>query len=116
MTSGVDCLVFGERVPTSDGVQVWSDSRLVKWNWDVPRIFQASDSKRKEGDDYLVASIRSFVDAVHGVKNELFVSGRDLRQALEIAIASKLSAQLGNQPVKLPLKDRTLSLLPSSYR
>jgi len=80
MTSVVDCLVFGERAPANDGVQVWSDGYLVKWNWDVPRVFQTAEAKRKdidanyppfpwrhvlykpplrESDDYLVASIRS---------------------------------------------------------
>ncbi|MFN0170190.1 MAG: Gfo/Idh/MocA family protein [Bryobacteraceae bacterium] len=137
MTNGIECLVFGDRDKTSDGVQIWSDSHIVRWNWDSPRISQSGVGGRKEvaanyppflwkhvlakpplrdTDDYLVSSIRSFVDAVHGSKNTLFVSGHDLRQALEVAIASKLSAQLGNQPVKLPLKDRTLALLPSPYR
>jgi hypothetical protein len=137
MSSGIDCMVFGDRVKTSDGVQVWSESHLTRWNWDTPRIFKAGPGKRteidadyppfpwqhvlakpllRETDDYLVASIRSFVDAVHGEKRELFISGDDLRRALEIAIASKLSAQLGSQPVKLPLKDRTLALVPTRYR
>ena len=67
--------------------------------------------------DYLVSSIQSYIKAVD-VKNEaeLFVSGHDLRQALEIVIACKQSAVLGNQPIKLPLMDRPLTLLPSSYR
>ena len=48
--------------------------------------------------------------------SEPAISGHDLRQALEVAIASKLSAQLGSVPVKLPLKDRSLTLYPSPYR
>ena len=67
------------------------------------------------GDDYLVTAIRSFLDAVDKGR-ELFISGHDLRQALEIAIACKLSAQLGNRPVKLPLEDRSLALYPRPYR
>jgi hypothetical protein len=55
------------------------------------------------------------VDAVR-TGSELWISGHDLRQALEIAIAAKLSAQLQNMPVRLPLRDRSLSLLPSPYR
>jgi len=43
-------------------------------------------------------------------------AGELLRQALEIAIACKLSAQLGNVPVKLPLEDRSLTSYPSPYR
>ena len=67
------------------------------------------------GVDYLISSIRSFIDAVEK-GTELFISGHDLRQALEIAIACKLSAQLGNRPVKLPLQDRSLTLYPRPYR
>ena len=37
-------------------------------------------------------------------------------QALEIAIACKLSATQGNKPVQLPLEDRSLALYPSPYR
>ena len=67
------------------------------------------------GDGYLISSIRSFIDAIDK-GTELWISGHDLRQALEIAIACKRSAQLGNRPVKLPLEDRSLTLLPRPYR
>ena len=137
LTNGLDCLVFGDR-QARDGVEVWSRDYLVHWNWNAPRVFrsQAGSARKeidpnytpfpwrhilaspplREADDYLVASIRSFVDAVHTGSGSLFVSGHDLRQALEIAIACKLSAQLGSQAVKLPLQDRSQSLLPSPYR
>ena len=75
----------------------------------------STDSAPWYGDDYLISSIRSFIDAVEK-GTELFISGHDLRQALEIAIACKLSAQLGNRPVKLPLQDRSLTLYPRPYR
>ena len=67
------------------------------------------------GDDYLITSIRSLLDAVDKGR-ELFISGHDLRQALEVAIACKLSARLGNRPVRLPLEDRSLALYPRPYR
>ena len=38
------------------------------------------------------------------------------RQALEIAIALKLSAQRGHQRVHLPLEDRSLRIFPSPFR
>lgn len=63
----------------------------------------------------LVASICSFVNAVR-TGSELWISGYDLRQAIEIAIACTLSAQFGNVPVKLPLEDRSLTLYPRPYR
>ena len=81
-----------------------------------PALLQAQTADAAAADGYLVSTIRSFVDAVHMRSGSLFVSGHDLRQALEVAIACKLSAQLGSQPVSLPLKDRSLTLLPSSYR
>ncbi|MDP6505642.1 MAG: hypothetical protein QF886_18620, partial [Planctomycetota bacterium] len=64
---------------------------------------------------YLTGSIRSFLSAVE-TGSELWISGHDLRQALEAAIAAKLSATLGSVPVNLPLSDRSLSLHPSPYR
>ena len=137
MTSGIDCQVFGHATPYR-GVDVWTNNTLVRWDWAPPQIFRGSQAEgaRKEidpqypafpwryildrpilraTDGYLVSSIRSFVDAVFAGSG-LFISGHDLRQALEIAIASKLSAQFGNQPVKLPLEDRSLTLYPRPYR
>lgn len=137
MSSGIECLVFGGETPYS-GVDVWTDQALVRWDWGPPEIHQAKAGGQvrskvdpnyppfpwryildrpslRPADNYLVSSIRSFVDAV-ATGSGLFVSGHDLRQALEIAIASKLSAQIGNQPVRLPLEDRSLALYPRPYR
>ena len=137
MTTGIDCQVFGQETPYR-GVDVWTDDTLVRWDWAPPQVFRtarAGGARRpidpsyppfpwryildrpilRATDNYLVSSIRSFVDAVF-TGSGLFISGHDLRQALEIAIASKLSAQLGNQPVKLPLEDRSLTLYPRPYR
>ncbi|MSO22386.1 MAG: Gfo/Idh/MocA family oxidoreductase, partial [Acidobacteria bacterium] len=137
MSSGLECQVFGTPTP-SRGIDVWTDRALVRWDWGAPTIFEGADAKgaRRQIDpkyppfawskfmkqarihpseNYLVASIRSFIEAVR-TGSELWISGADLRQALEVAIASKLSAQLGNLPVKLPLKDRSLTLFPSRYR
>ena len=136
MSSGIDCQVFGQETPYR-GVDAWTDSTLVRWDWAPPDIHESSGSGARKKiaanyppfpwryildrpslrltDNYLVSSIRSFVDAV-ATGSDLFISGHDLRQALEIAIASKLSAQLGNQPVKLPLEDRSLALYPRPYR
>ena len=145
LSTGIDCQIFGlskaygqER--NRSGVDVWTEDALVSWSWGAPKIFRGTDAKgvRKEidpkyppfpwadvlahlplrkTDDYLVSSIRTFVNAVKAKsEKELFISGHDLRQALEIAIACKQSAVLGSQPVKLPLKDRSLALFPSPYR
>jgi hypothetical protein len=64
---------------------------------------------------YLTGSIRSFLAAVE-TGSELAISGHDLRQALEVAIAAKQSALLGNAAVRLPLTDRSLALYPIRHR
>ena len=63
----------------------------------------------------MTGSIRSFIRAIE-TGSEPWITGHDLRQALEAAIASKLSAQLGSVPIKLPLENRSHSLLPRPYR
>ena len=127
MQNGISTNVFGTATPYG-GVDVWSDSSLIRWNWGPPQIFQGFDKNgnRIEIDAnykpyefsefrYLTGSIRSFIKAIE-TGSEPWITGHDLRQALEAAIAAKLSAQLGSVPVKLPLKDRSLSLLPRPYR
>ena len=142
MSSGLECQVYGLTQTDGDkknrsGVDLWTDDAMLSWNWGPPKIFQGTDANgnRKEIDPhypphpepgvvkgaalgnshYLVTSILSLLDAVE-TGSKLWVSGHDLRQALEVAIACKHSAQLGNRPVKLPLKDRSLSLHPRPYR
>ena len=44
------------------------------------------------------------------------ITGETQRHALEVAIASKMSAQRGSVPIKLPLEDRSLVLYPRPYR
>jgi predicted dehydrogenase len=127
LTSGIECAVFGTATPCR-GVDVWSEDALIRWDWAPPEIFQGYDENRVRiridpkyksypfsEFGYLTGSIRAFLAAVE-TGSELWISGHDLRQALEIAIAAKLSAQLGNVPVQLPLKDRSLSLYPRAYR
>ena len=127
LTSGIECAVFGTATPYR-GVDVWSEDALVRWDWAPPEIFQGYDENgariRIEPQyepypwsefSYLTGSIRSFLTAVE-TGSDLWISGHDLRQALEVAIAAKLSAQLDNVPVQLPLKDRSLSLYPRAYR
>lgn len=43
-------------------------------------------------------------------------NGHDYRQALEIAIALKLSAENGHERIPLPLEDRSLRIYPHPYR
>ena len=127
MTSGLQCPVFGAETPQR-GVEVWTPDSLVRWDWDPPEVYQGFDAAGKrtrlaveydpyEWDrfGYLTGSMRSLISVLRG-EGELWISGHDLRQALEVAIACKLSAQRGSVPVKLPLEDRSTSLLPRAYR
>ena len=51
-----------------------------------------------------------------GQDREALCSGHDYRQALEIAIALKVSAHRGHQRVTLPLADRNQRIYPHPYR
>ncbi|MCY3552433.1 MAG: Gfo/Idh/MocA family oxidoreductase [Candidatus Poribacteria bacterium] len=127
LSNGLECSVFG--TPTScRGVDVWTDECLVRWDWNPPEIFKDYDphGNRIRLDPnynpypwsefgYLTGSIRSFLSAVDG-NGDPWITGADLRQALEVAIAAKLSANRNSAPIKLPLEDRSLALYPRPYR
>ena len=127
LTNGLECSVFGTPTP-GRGVDVWTDACLVRWDWGPPEIFKDYDQhdNRIRLDpnyspypwsefSYLTGSIRSFLAAVEG-DGHPWITGADLRQALEVAIAAKLSATRNSVPVKLPLADRSLALYPRPYR
>ena len=127
LTGGIECPVFGMETPYR-GVDVWSAESLVRWDWGPPEIYRGFDGEgrrvRVEHEyapyewsefGYLTTSIRSFISAVE-TGSELAISGHDLRQALEVAVAAKYSAKWGSVPLKLPLEDRSLALYPRPYR
>ena len=127
LTNGLACSVFGTQTPCR-GVDVWTDECLVRWDWNPPEIYKGYDQHgnriRLEPNytpypwnefSYLTGSIRSFLSAVDG-NGHPWITGADLRQALEVAIAAKLSATRNSAPVKLPLADRSLTLYPRPYR
>lgn len=60
--------------------------------------------------------LQRLLDAVDSGAVEVPCSGHDYRQALEIAIAFKLSAASGGERVTLPLADRSHKILPHPYR
>ena len=101
---------------------------MVCWTWDAPRMFVGftEDGSRIEIDPgyqpyeysefgYLTGALRSMICALK-TRSELAISGYDLCQAVEIAIALKESARRGNVEVSLPLEDRSLTLMPVPYR
>ena len=127
LTNGLEGNIFGTPT-TCRGVDVWTDECLVRWDWNPPEIFKGYDlnGNRVRIDpnyspypwrefSYLTGSIRSFLGAVDG-DGHPWITGADLRQALEVAIAAKLSATRNSTPVKLPLEDRSLALYPRPYR
>ena len=127
LSNGLACTVFGEQTPHR-GVDVWSDEALVRWDWGAPEIYQGFDPSgtriRVERPytplayprfSYMATSILSFLEVLEK-GGELYISGSDLRQSLEVAIAAKYSALWGSVPLKLPLEDRSLALYPRAYR
>lgn len=127
LSNGLTCPIFSEATQTR-GVDVWTDDALIRWDWGPPVIYQGFDETgaRIRIDrpytpleyprfSYLGTSILSFLDAVEN-GGELYVSGHDLRQSLEAAVAAKHSALRGSAPLKLPLADRSLALYPRAYR
>jgi predicted dehydrogenase len=128
MSNGIEGAIFGENTPYG-GVDVWTEDSLIRWDWgNVMDIYQGFDKNgaRIKSDreftpfawpkfGYLASSILSFISAVEN-GTEMAVSGHDLRQSLEVAIAAKYSALWGSVPLKLPLEDRSLTLYPRAYR
>ena len=110
------------------GLDIWTEDSLIRWFWEDVDIYKGFDNqgKRKihvpefsdwnwQEFNYLTGSTRSLIDSIR-TGSKLSISGHDLRQAIEVAIAIKLSAQLGNVPVKMPLEDRSNSLMPVKGR
>ena len=128
MSTGIETTVFGEPTPHR-GVDVWTEDSLLRWDWgDVMDIYQGFDDSgaRVKSDreftpfawpkyGYLASSILSFISAVEN-GTEMAISGHDLRQSLEAAVAAKHSALWGSVPLSLPLEDRSLTLFPRPYR
>jgi hypothetical protein len=61
-------------------------------------------------------ALQRLLDAVDSGAADVPCSGHDYRQALEIAIALKLSAAHDHQRVTLPLTDRSHRIYPHPYR
>ena len=90
-------------------------------------VFPPFLRKREErGPDTMTRAVNTFVN-LYGQYAETeqstgengrlaYCSGHDYRQALEIAIALKISARSNHQRVELPLKERRQILNPVPYR
>ena len=95
------------------------DHAYRPWSWDSvsKELGPLLDRIGHRGSErhYVLAPITSLIDAVaKGIPPR--ITGETQRHALEVAIASKMSAQRGSVPIKLPLEDRSLALYPRPYR
>jgi predicted dehydrogenase len=63
----------------------------------------------------LTNQIQSLLDCLEK-GGEPLTSGDDMRKVLEIAIALRESHRKGRVPVQLPIKDRSLKIIPQPYR
>jgi hypothetical protein len=70
------------------------------------------DAPRPDSYTLVIEGLMRAVDT----GSEVACSGHDYRQALEIAIALKLSAQQDHQRVHLPLQERGHRIFPRPYR
>ena len=126
LSTGINCSVFSG--PSDKGVQVWGTEGMVSWKWNVPQVFIGfeDDGSRQEivpeyspydysEFDYLTGALRGMIQNLE-TGARLPISGYDLCQAVEIVIALKESAKFGNVDLRLPLKDRSLTLMPVPYR
>ena len=95
------------------------EPNYAPWSWaKIARDMEphlASLGMLKSEKYYVLSPVTCIIDAVtRGIPPR--IDGETQRHALEIAIACKRSAQLGSVPLKLPLEDRSLALLPRPYR
>ena len=127
LDSGLTCSVFCAS-PTYRGVDVWGREGLVRWNWGEPEVYVGADAGggRARIDlqcppyeyaelDYLTGALRGLIHSLE-TGSVLPVSGLDLCMAVEIAIALKESSKRGHVSMRLPLDDRSLTLMPVPYR
>jgi predicted dehydrogenase len=76
---------------------------------------ELDDQGRKKPELRIVAGVQSIVDSLDQ-DIEPLNPGENMREVLEIAIAFRESHRRGHSPVKLPLEDRSLRLVPIASR
>ena len=136
LSNGLECTVFGAPSPLPDegrpphrGTDVWSQDSMVRTRWaNPPEAYKGFDANGVRVRDerpltpfewgqfvHVGGTTRSLLARLE-TGSKLWVSGHDMRQSLEVAIAARLSVQLGSVPVKLPLENRSLTLYPVPSR
>ncbi len=128
LSNGLHCPVFDVGTEATALVELTTTDARIKAGWTPPELYRGLDDDGRRipveldftphgypDPAHLWGSIHSLLRALE-TGEELWISGRDLRQALEVAIASHQSAKRGSIPLSLPLEDRSLTLYPRPYR
>ena len=136
LSNGLECTVFGAQSPPPEagvaphrGTDVWSQDSMIRTRWaNPPEAYKGFDANGVRVKDkrpftpfewdqfgHVGGTTRSLLAHLE-TGSDLWVTGHDMRQSLETAIAARLSVQLGSVPVKLPLEDRSLTLYPVPSR
>ena len=128
LSNGMHCPVYDTSTEETVLVELTTADARIKTGWKTPEVYQGFDDRGHrivldlEFTDHgypetahLWGSIHSLLRAVE-TGSELWISGHDLRQALEVAVAAHESAKRGSVPMRLPLEDRSLTLYPRPYR
>ena len=127
-SNGLHCPVFDIETEEAAVVEITTADARIKAGWKTPEIYQGVDDRGRRIKQEVEFTKHGYPDpahlwgAIHSLLrtvetgSELWISGHDLRQALEVAIASHESAKRGNIPMQLPLEDRSLTLYPRPYR
>lgn len=102
---------------TGDNGQVWFDQpqsvHIQGTGADAVPVYP--DFLDNDAGDFFTNVVERLLRAFDS-GGEAQCSGHDYRQALEIAIALKLSAERDHERIHLPLEDRSLQILPHPYR
>ena len=121
LAGGVDCDIAEPGQPASCLVSVEGDAGRLQLTGQGPLLVQGATpvkpdfAMRPWDGDVFTLRIERLLRACDSGRDELD-SGRGYHQALEIALALKLSARQGHQRVGLPLADRSLRVVPYRYR
>ena len=105
-------------VTGTDG-QVWAqgpESVFIKGSGAASTPVRPEFLRQERPGRTMGAVVERLMEAVETGAAEVACSGHDYRQALEIALALKLSAREGNRRVHLPLEDRSGRIFPHPYR
>ena len=129
LTGGLICDVpsAAEAASARESIYLEGDSGLIRLTRKGPTLIQGTgtsahpvfpdflEEQTTEVSDHFVQIVSSFCRRFDQ-GGEAECSGHDYRQALEIAIALKLSARENHRRIELPLKDRHWILNPVPYR